>query len=438
MSYIGVINSEEGINREIKGLFARDNIRNYKILGCEDDILDFINFELPELLIINYSDSGLEIDSIMEKIRKDSWINNFGIIGIFDQDRTSEEDLMKKYPEFNILSLLDTIRFRTSITRCVGIILENKQIVFNRDLSEKLFDKDVGSFEIGNDPFAVSIYAGLVSSMLLQRGLVKPESRMHLQLILSELIINGIEHGNCGITFDEKTAFLDDGGNIMDLIAEKCRNEDIDRKRVRVEWDITRTRSKFIIRDEGSGFDIYKLKAKIEKEGAYALHGRGIRMASLFAERVAYNLKGNAVLLQIRHEKDASREAPEGFSEEEMIYMKKGNIVCREGEIGDSLYYISSGRYSVWHSDKKVGTLNPADIFMGEMSFFLNNERSATVIAETDGIMIKVPRKNFIDIIKKYPQYGLFLAKLLSRKLARANIASAELQSDAASIKASV
>lgn len=29
MSYIGVINSEEGINREIKGLFARDNIRNY-------------------------------------------------------------------------------------------------------------------------------------------------------------------------------------------------------------------------------------------------------------------------------------------------------------------------------------------------------------------------------------------------------------------------
>jgi CRP-like cAMP-binding protein len=149
-------------------------------------------------------------------------------------------------------------------------------------------------------------------------------------------------------------------------------------------------------------------------------------------------MKGNAVLVQIKHEKDASREAPEGFSGEEMLYMKKGNIVCKEGEIGDSLYYISSGRYSVWHRDKIVGTLDPSDIFMGEMSFFLNNERSATVIAETDGIMIKVPRKNFIDIIKKYPQYGLFLSKLLSRKLARANIASAELQSGLASAKTSV
>ena len=65
---------------------------------------------------------------------------------------------------------------------------------------------------------------------------------------------------------------------------------------------------------------------------------------------------------------------------------------------------------------------------MGEMSFFLNNERSATVVAESDCILVKVPRKNFIQIIKKYPQYGLFLAKLLSRKLARANTKSAELQ----------
>ncbi len=438
MSYIGVINTRDDIGNEITNLLESGGIRNYKMLSDEEEIIDFINFELPELLIINFTDSEIDVETIMNKIRHDTWMNNFGIIGLFNQETSTEELLMKKYPEFNILSLLDNMRFRSTLTKCIRIILENRQIVFNRDLSEKLFDKDVGSFEIGNDPFAVSIYAGLASSMLMQRGLIKPESRMHLQLVLSELIINGIEHGNCGITFDEKSDFLNNGGNIIDLIAQKCSETGVDRKRVRVEWDIARNRSKFIIRDEGEGFDIFRLKEKIEKEGAYALHGRGIRMASLFAERIAYNRKGNAALVQIRHEKDASREAPAGFSDEEIITVKKGDIVCREGELGDSLYYISSGRYSVWHNDRKVGTLDPSDIFMGEMSFFLNNERSATVVAETDGIMIKVPRKNFIEIIKKYPQYGLFLAKLLSRKLARANIASAELQNDIISIKTAV
>ncbi len=438
MGYIGIVNSEEEIGNNIVNLLKKDGITNYKILTNEEEIVEFISFELPELVIINFSDSSLNIDSIMERISHDIWVNNFGIIGLYNQEQTTEDAIMKKYLEFNVLTLLDNIIFKVVLTKCVKIILENKQLLFNRDLSEKLFDRDVGSFAIGNDPFTVSIYAGLASSMLMQRGLIKPESRMHLQLILAELIINAIEHGNCGITYDEKTEFLESGGNIIDLISQKCSDPGIGNKKVLLEWEITRDRSKFVIKDEGNGFDIFKLKNKIEKEGAYALHGRGIRMASLFAERLAYNRKGNAVLVQIRHDKDIAPKAPQSLSKEEIIDVKKGDIVCREGEFGDSLYYISSGKYSVWHANKRVGELDPSDIFMGEMAFFLNNERSATVIAETSGRIIKIPRKNFIQIIKEYPQYGLFLAKLLSVKLVRANSSNAELQTNLAHMKPTV
>ena len=428
MSYIGVINTDNNLEITMKDLLGRDGIRNTKFLADEDEILDFISFELPELVIINFSDKNVDLNRLLLRIREDPWLNSFGILGLYNPDEVKEEDLLTRFQDYNILSLLDYIRIKSSLIKCIKIILENKQIVFNKDLSEKLFDKDVGSFEIENDPLAVSVYAGIASSILVLRGFIKPDSRIHLQLVLAELMINGIEHGNCGITFDEKTAFLDTGGDIVDLIEEKNRDYSVCSKRVRFEWDISKDSSKFIIRDEGSGFDIFSLKAKVENEGPYSLHGRGIRMASLFAKRIAYNRKGNAVLVEIKHDKDATRKAPEGFINEEVIYLKKGDIVCREGDSGDALYYISSGRFSVWHKDSKVGKLDPSDIFMGEMSFFLNNERSATVVAESDAILVKVPRKNFIQIIKKYPQYGLFLAKLLSRKLARANTKSAELQ----------
>ncbi|MCL2706137.1 MAG: cyclic nucleotide-binding domain-containing protein [Spirochaetaceae bacterium] len=438
MGYIGIVNSDEVISNQIIKLLKKDEVVNYKILTNEEEIIEFISFELPELVIINFSDPNLDIESIMEQISRDIWVNNFGIIGIYDQEKVSEEAVMKKYMEFNILTLLDNILYKIVIAKCAKIILENKQLLFNKGFSEKFFDKDAGSLKIENDPFTVSIYAGLTSSMLTQKSLVKPESRVHIQLIFSELLINAIEHGNCGITFDNKTKFLNTGGNIIDLILKKNKDPLISGKKVSIEWEMSRDKSTFIIRDEGEGFNVVKLKDKIKKEGVYALHGRGIKMASLFAERLAYNRKGNAVLVQIRHDKDIVPKAPESLSSEEIIDVKKGDIVCKEGEFGDSLYYISSGKYSVWHANKKVGELDPSDIFIGEMAFFLNNERSATVVVETNGRIIKISRKNFIQIIKKYPQYGLFLVKLLSVKIVRANIANAGLQNTLTKMKPAI
>jgi len=438
MGYIGIVNSDEKISAQIAKSLKKDEIINYKILSNEEEIIEFISFELPELVIINFSDPDLDIESIMEQISHDIWVNNFGIIGIYDQEKISEEAVMKKYMEFNILTLLDNIMYKIILTKCAKIILENKQLLFNKGFSEKLFDKDVGSLKLENDPLTVSIYAGLVSSILIQKSLVRAESRMHIQLIFSELLINAIEHGNCGINYDEKTDFLETGGNIIDLIAKKNKDPLISKKIVSMEWEISRDKSTFIIRDEGEGFDVLQFKDKIKKEGIYALHGRGIRMASFFAERLAYNRKGNAALVQIKHDKDISPKAPESLSSEEIIDVKKGDTVCKEGEYGDSLYYISSGKYSVWHANKRVGELDPSDIFIGEMAFFLNNERSATVRAETNGRIIKISRKNFIQIIKKYPQYGLFLVKLLSVKIVRANIANAGLQNTLTNMKPTI
>ena len=101
--------------------------------------------------------------------------------------------------------------------------------------------------------------------------------------------------------------------------------------------------------------------------------------------------------------------------------MKAGDTLMRSGEFGDCIYYISSGKYTVYHRDNPVGRITPTDIFMGEMAFLLNNARSATVIADTPGQVIKIPRKSFIEVVKNYPQYSIFLSKILAQKLVRSN-----------------
>ncbi|MDR1373732.1 MAG: cyclic nucleotide-binding domain-containing protein, partial [Treponema sp.] len=117
------------------------------------------------------------------------------------------------------------------------------------------------------------------------------------------------------------------------------------------------------------------------------------------------------------------------FSREQILLVKPGEIVIKEGEPSDYLYYISSGKYSVFHNQKKVGSLSPQDIFMGEMSFLLNQKRSASIKADTQGKLILLPRKNFINVIREYPHYGIFLSKLLAKRLVRSNDQNAALMS---------
>jgi hypothetical protein len=66
------------------------------------------------------------------------------------------------------------------------------------------------------------------------------------------------------------------------------------------------------------------------------------------------------------------------------------------------------------------------DVFLGEMSFLLNNRRSATVKAASGGRLIRVSKREFVDAIKKKPHYALLLARLLAQRIHRINLSSSK------------
>jgi CRP-like cAMP-binding protein len=150
-------------------------------------------------------------------------------------------------------------------------------------------------------------------------------------------------------------------------------------------------------------------------------------MAAALSSELKYNEKGNQVTLILKHDASVEHEVPVGFSHEQVVNVNKGDIVLREDEPSDYLYYIVSGKYSVFHNLKQVGTLSPQDIFMGEIAFLLNQRRSASVRAEGPGKLILLTRKTFVTIIRKYPHYGIFLSKLLAKRLVRSNDQNAAL-----------
>jgi anti-sigma regulatory factor (Ser/Thr protein kinase) len=424
MGTLGIINSDPEIKKQIEDAFDPDTKGEWdlRFLSRKEDILEFLHYALPEIVVINFSDPSINIEDLASYIQNDKWILNFGIVGIFSSERDQEEALLKKYKAINVLAFLDNSRVRSHLVKNIQIIEQNYQIIFQREFAKNFFTGASGSFTIKNDLLAVPLYAGISATILAQRGLINPDSKMHLHLALAELIVNAIEHGSCGISYDEKTEALEKGLSTVDLIAEKCKDPAISAKKVTLLWEIKGDRSIFIIHDQGQGFDI---KAHLEeisgKQDPYNLHGRGIILAAKLSHELKYNAKGNQVALMVKHDDSVEHEIPRGFSKEQILMVKKGETVFREGESGDYLYYISSGSYNVYHNDKQVGTLSPQDIFMGEMSFLLNQKRSATVRANGPGKLILLTQKTFINVIREYPHYGIFLSKLLAKRLVRSN-----------------
>jgi CRP-like cAMP-binding protein len=429
MGFLGIVNSAGEVKKNLEMVFKQNPSVGYdlRFLFEEEEILDFLSYDLPELVIINFSDPLIDIDGVVSHIRDDKRILNFGILGIFTGDKDNEEALLKKYKSINVLAMLDNYRLRSHIIKNIQIIEQNYQIIFQREFSRNLLDGASGSFTIDNDILAVPLYAGIGATILAQRGLINPDNKMHLQLALGELIVNAVEHGNCGITYEEKTEAMENGLSVVDLVALKTKDPAIRAKKVEFLWDIQPDKTVFVIRDEGKGFDVKAHLRKIAAQDAMSLHGRGIRMASALSTELKYNEKGTQVTLILKHDTAVEHEIPVGFSHEQVVNIKKGDIVLREDEPSDYLYYIISGNYSVFHNLKKVGSLSPQDIFMGEIAFLLNQRRSASVRAESPGKLVLLTRKTLVTIIREYPHYGIFLSKLLARRLVRSNDQNATL-----------
>jgi hypothetical protein len=272
-----------------------------------------------------------------------------------------------------------------------------------------------GSLELANDPFEVITCSNLLANFLFNSGLITNTHRDQFYSALFELLINSIEHGNCQITFQEKHDFLQQGKDIMDLIRHKNQDPAVSRRKVNLAYKITPSNSLFRIRDDGPGFDWKSFQGR--KADPDDLHGRGLMMAKSYLENLSYNEKGNEVSFTLSHENLETNVVPTAFTNQEEVVFEDGAEVFRQGEESSHLYYIISGKFDVFANDKKFSTLTAADIFLGEMSFLLNNKRSATVKAVGRGVTLRISKEAFINAIKEHPHYGIFLARLLAQRL---------------------
>lgn len=384
-------------------------------LDAPQAAIEHINYQTPSLIVMDFASEGFDVFGVMLKIVADPWLNFGGIIALFDD--SDMENKINELLSSNIIISLSHRDVSGLLPKILRVVHDNSQILFQRAIQSDLVSSISGGFELVPDTSVTPCYANLIANYLYNMGFIDAETKGKVSLSLLELLLNAIEHGTCGITSEDKTKYLEEHGSIHGLIAERLQVPEIASKKVIFEYEIDARGSIYHIKDEGDGFDWRKFLDPESELDIMSFHGRGIMISNASVDEVKYNERGNEVTVSVNHMQNTTNTVPAVFLDQEVVLFQPGDMVFREGEESDFLYYIAEGEYRVEVEGKQVATISPTDILMGEMSFLLQETRSADVVASTPGKLIKISSAALVNSIKEHPYYGLFLAKLLAQRL---------------------
>jgi len=115
---------------------------------------------------------------------------------------------------------------------------------------------------------------------------------------LLELMTNALEHGNLGITYEEKGALLASGAWAFEVERREALAQYRDLW-VEVTLDRTGPATRFQIQDMGPGF-LWQAYMEVDPERMFDSHGRGILLARWEAfDRLEYLGDGNCVVAEV-------------------------------------------------------------------------------------------------------------------------------------------
>jgi anti-sigma regulatory factor (Ser/Thr protein kinase) len=226
----------------------------------------------------------------------------------------------RSYPDLKIIALLEEAQknqtvqlLRTGAWTCLGLPILAEELAFylNKIITER--QEAYNPFAVRFDertiviPNDFSIIMQVVKNLVYNSLPADKKNRYQVIIGLSEIVSNAIEHGNLGITSQEKNAALK-AYAFFNLALERAAREPYKSRVVTLKSKVYPQAQKveYAVWDEGAGFDWRQLPDPRDKVNILKGSGRGITIAKIVFDEVIFNQKGNRVILVYRTDKDSA------------------------------------------------------------------------------------------------------------------------------------
>jgi YesN/AraC family two-component response regulator len=291
MKNILIIDDENQVRDVINITLTENGYKAYEAENGKKGVELFMNRN-PDIVItdVNMPEmSGIEVTKKIKELKADTDVvimTGFGTEElVVDALRSGASNYIKKPIDLKeLLSILDNIilkrenRKRFEVLKDI-VVKESKILILGNNISNLWGTVNQALFNVPNS---------------LSEG-----SLEGLKLGLYEILLNAIEHGNLGITYDEKKEALN--RNIYnEVIDKRLREANKQGKVVNVQCNYSTEELTIEITDQGEGFNYDILPLLTDPDTILSAHGRGIILASLYYDNIEYKKPGNRVILTKR------------------------------------------------------------------------------------------------------------------------------------------
>lgn len=118
------------------------------------------------------------------------------------------------------------------------------------------------------------------------------------------------------------------------------------------------------------------------------------------------------------------------FTSERLAY-REGQLLCRQGDAGDSAFIIIDGEAEVAvrtaDGPRVVATVTKNDV-VGEIALLCDVRRTATVTAKTDVVTLCITKDLFFRLVTEFPQIAIEIMRELATRLERTTRQIAEIR----------
>lgn len=285
-----LVADDETISLKVIEKQLRDE--DYQIIttrsGTEAMALLFESFDEFATVILDWMMPGLDGMQIIKRMKESEALNKIPVI--FRTAKASDEEVIQGLQAGASFYLTKPCKKETMIATVKTAV---SQYIRYRELEDDIL-ATVSALELmtsGTFEFNTLEEARKLSTSLAK---VCPDPKRSV-FGLWELLLNAIEHGNLGISYEGKTA-LNASNEWTNEILRRQELPDNKAKKVTVSFENLENEIRFLIEDQGKGFD-WKSYMKLSSERAFDSHGRGIAMANMKSfDKIDYLGKGNRVL----------------------------------------------------------------------------------------------------------------------------------------------
>lgn len=270
---------------------------NFEVQVCNDGLsaIDVMDGALPDIVLTDMQMPGMDGLELVKEIR-----NRFPNTPVILITGHGSEDLATKALRAGAAGYVPKSNSADLLSSTIRHVLDlNKTKNIERRLREHttLIQYEL---KLPNDETLVPGTLQLVRQRILDSVDVNPVSLLQIEVALEHAIMNAIYHGNldfaqhAGIDFDEKSRIRE--ARILNAKKPYCD------RRVSVVIRISPNEVRFVVKDEGRGFDVKEVSSLGLTQSLRGDFGQGLFLMWAFMDKVVFEKSGAGVTLVKRLE----------------------------------------------------------------------------------------------------------------------------------------